>query len=116
MKGTSLSLALILVMVAGCATSDPNNPGVANLDRKLKQCYEESDSYTQRRSGNMQVQLTIDAEGRARDPKIVSSTFRLDRNLEACVTGQLRAASYPKPMSGRTEELIQPVNFIPVIQ
>ncbi len=114
MKATSLGL--ILLLVGGCATSDSNNPGVANLERKLQQCYEESDSYTQRRSGNMQVQLTIGPEGQARDPRILSSTFRLDRNLEACVTGQLRAASYPKPASGKPEELIKPVNFIPVIQ
>jgi hypothetical protein len=115
MKGTSAALILILILITGCATSD-SNPGVANLDRKLKQCYEESDTYTQKLPGNMQVQLTIDAEGRAGSFKILASTFPLDRNLEACVTGQLRAAIYPRPASGKPEELIKPVNFIPGIQ
>ncbi len=114
MKGTSLSL--ILAPLLGCASSDTNDPGLANLDRKIKQCYEESDTFTQRLSGNMQVQLTIDPQGRAGSPKILSSTIPLDRNLEACVTGQLRAAIYPRPASGKPEEIIKPVNFIPGIQ
>jgi hypothetical protein len=113
MKGTSLLIAAALAVA--CAAPDPL-PGTVNLERKLQQCYEESDSYTKRRSGNLQVRLTIGAEGRARDPRILTSTFRDDRNLEACVTGLLRAATYPRPAGGRPVELTKPVNFIPVIQ
>lgn len=109
------AISLLLLSVA-CASEHDHIGHGARLERMLQQCYQESDSYSQRKSGHMKAHVILDENGNATSVKILSTTFTDDPNLKACVTGIYQNAKYPAPKDGHPTELVQPVNFIPVIK
>lgn len=100
----------LLFLLAACAAKDELSPD-SILNRKLKQCYEESDSYLKRRGGKIETWLGMNADGTVRMTKIHKSDFQSDRNLEACVTGVYKQTKFLPTVDGKDTEIMKSVNF-----
>jgi hypothetical protein len=108
----------LLLLLAACATHEPDTSPTAKFNRQLQQCYEESDSINETPpiSGSMTYRLDVKKDGTVKAADILKSDFKKDRNFEACITGQMKrgiVATVPGHKAD-VEEYIIPVNFKPV--
>jgi hypothetical protein len=113
MKGISF---FIIFLIFSCSTSTvPRETRL--LNESLRQCYVESDSYSGKEKqvlGKMTVNLILDSEGRTKECKIVTSDFKKDPNLHACVSGIYKKSIIANPE--KKFEMTQTINFQPVNQ
>lgn len=103
----------LLLLLAACATHEDHMSSEARLQRHLQQCYLESDSLTNLKSGRIKFGLEMKSEGTVKTVKILESAFKDDRNLEACVTGIMKQAFMKPPIKDQDFEVIQSINFVP---
>lgn len=105
MKAISL---LLLLMSCATTVEDKELP----LNRKLRQCYVESDSYTGMAGkvpGKILMELEIDTEGNVKKAEVAQSDFK-DANLLACVKGIFRT-TIMENKTGSTLHEVRTVNF-----
>lgn len=103
------AISLLLILTA-CAAKDELSPD-SILNRKLKQCYEESDSYIKRKGGKIETWLVMNADGTVKETKIHKSDFQTDRNLEACVVGVYKQTKFLPSVDSKENEVMKSVNF-----
>lgn len=104
---------LTLIFLVSCATDAPRVEKI--LRTNVRQCFTESDSYrgkAHEETGSMTVKLSVLSNNKVADCSVVKSDFK-DPNLKACVCEQYSRTEI-KNTTGKTEDVLLPVNFGPV--
>jgi hypothetical protein len=105
----------LLLLLGACASTDlriaPLKRPFVEKKEKLRQCYTESESFTKKIPGSMEVSLMINSEGSVKVAKIVSTDFK-DPNFLACIRGELKKLTFPKDDKRHLLEIHEPLQFV----
>ena len=112
------AISLFLFLLASCSSHEDHLSKESRLNRMLKQCYEESDSMIQNPpvQGKIKFRIMVNGDGTVQSVEIIESDFKKDANLEVCTKGILKKSKVEPPVKDTAFELIQPVNFVPVMK
>ncbi len=72
---------------------------IISKKEQIKACYERLLSRNPAAAGTLRMGWTIDMNGRARNPKVVSGSVT-DRELQQCLSARLMQWQFPKPQNG----------------
>jgi hypothetical protein len=104
----------LLIFIASCSSTikeDKNLP----LNRKLRQCYVESDSYQGRfdkAQGKLMIALSADQNGKVTTVNVISSDYK-DPNLISCVREVFKSTPLEHSAQNEYHE-VRKVKFKPV--
>jgi len=109
------AISLFLFLSVACSSQPKDESPTAKIKRQIGQCYEESDSIRMSPplAGDIKYKLNVEAQGRVREAKILSSDFSKDRNFEACVTYQIKNGTLQTALDHKAgfQEYIIPLSF-----
>jgi hypothetical protein len=109
----------VILIITSCASQKKKTHIETVMDsgyEKYRQCYLESDSYQGRSAvpkGIIEVKLFVNADGSVKSADIHKSDFK-DANFHACIQASLKKLSFGANPKGKTMEVIQQLNFLPV--
>ncbi|MDH4468017.1 MAG: AgmX/PglI C-terminal domain-containing protein [Bacteriovoracaceae bacterium] len=78
---------------------------------QFRYCYQEELSSNAQIGGVMDLNFTLDGEGRVTDSKVVAKTGKFSGKGINCINGVLKSINFPKPKGGGKVEVKQPLNF-----
>jgi hypothetical protein len=105
----------LLMMLAACSTKgmrpDPLQDPFEARKEKIRQCYTESESFTKKIPGSMEIWVLIAPDGSVKEAKILKTDFK-DPNFSACILGQLKKLTFPIEDKRHFLEIKQPLRFV----
>jgi TonB family protein len=110
----AISLLLILL---GCASHQEKNKPFDSVmspveakARHYRQCYEESDSLSQKKEGKIKINFLISALGKVENVTFLESDFK-DANFHACLQDIIKSLKYLPFEDGKSVNVVFPFNF-----
>lgn len=105
-------ISFFLLVLAGCSShQDPLSPKEI-FNRKIVQCYEESDSMAKFKKGKIKYRMNVDHQGKVTSIRVMESDFPEDPNLEACAAGILKQTPVMNDQfKGKSFEAVQEIDY-----
>jgi hypothetical protein len=103
------------MILGACASEhiklDPLQAPFEARKEKIRQCYTESESFTKKLAGSMNVKVIVIHDGSVKEAKVLTSDFK-DPNFSACILEQLKKLTFPADDKRHFVEIKQPLNFV----